>query len=150
LQESLKYWRARFCLIHLDVSGSKRLHAGGSSIYDRCDVFGFRNQYNHVLLIEGLMRFLETENKLKRVLLNSYSRRDALMNLVCLRYLLKTCFKPGSFQSRFQQVCRLLYPPSERSETDGYTVYSFVCLCVCLSHSVQSWRIYALSERLLV
>ena len=25
LHESLKYWRARFCLIHLDVSGSKRL-----------------------------------------------------------------------------------------------------------------------------
>jgi len=83
LQESLKYWRARFCLIHLDVSGSKRLQAG-STMYDRCDVFGFRNQYNHVLLIEGLMRFLETENKLKRVSMNSYSRRDALMNLVYL------------------------------------------------------------------
>ena len=53
-------------------------------MYDRCDVFGFRNQYNHVLLIEGLMRFLETENKLKRVSTNSYSRRDSLMNLVYL------------------------------------------------------------------
>jgi len=53
-------------------------------MYDRCDVFGFRNQYNHVQLIEGLMRFLETENKLKRVSTNSYSRRDALMNLVYL------------------------------------------------------------------
>ena len=83
LQESLKYWRARFCLIHLDVSGSKRLQAG-ATMYDRCDVFGFRNQYNHVLLIEGLMRFLETENKLKRVSMNSYSRRDSLMNVVYL------------------------------------------------------------------
>jgi len=81
LQESLKYWRSRFCLIHLDLSGSKRLQAG-TTMYDRCDVFGFRNQYNHVLLIEGLMRFLETENKLKRVSTNSYSRRDSLMNLV--------------------------------------------------------------------
>jgi len=27
LHESLKYWRSRFCLIHLDVSGSKRLQA---------------------------------------------------------------------------------------------------------------------------
>jgi len=56
----------------------------GESMYDRCDVFGFRNQYNHVLLIEGLMKFLETENKLKRVSTNSYSRRDSLMNLVYL------------------------------------------------------------------
>jgi len=84
LQESLKYWRARFCLIHLDVSGSKRLLQAGLSINDCCDVFGFRNQYNHVLLIEALMRFLETENKLKRVSTNSYSRRDSLMNLVYL------------------------------------------------------------------
>ena len=83
LQESLKYWRARFCLMHLDISGSKRLQAG-ASMYDRCDVFGFRNQYNHVLVIEGLMRFLETENKLKRVSTNSYGRRDSLMNLVYL------------------------------------------------------------------
>ena len=58
------------------------------------------------------------------------------------------------------------------TETGGYTVFTFVCLCVCV-HSVQSpeqcgssyelkaiklcksckkftWRIYALSERLLV
>jgi len=35
----------------------------------------------------------------------------------------------------------ILYPPSERSETGGYTVFTFVCLsvwlCVC-AHSVQS------------
>jgi len=30
LHESLKYWRARFCLIHLDVSGSKRLQVGNA------------------------------------------------------------------------------------------------------------------------
>jgi len=63
----------------------------------------------------------------------------------------------------------LLHPPSERSETVGYTVFVFVCLCVCLcalspvvnsaypSHNASvislmqpTWRIYALSERLLV
>ena len=27
----------------------------------------------------------------------------------------------------------LLYPPSERSETGGYYVFTFVCLSVCLS-----------------
>ena len=84
LQESLKYWRARFCLMHLDLSGSRRLQAGGANMSERCDVFGFRNQYQHVMVIEGLMRFLETENKLKRVSTNSYSRRDSLMNLVYL------------------------------------------------------------------
>jgi len=64
----------------------------------------------------------------------------------------------------------LLYPPSERSETGGYTVLTFVCLCVCICvHSVHgssyrlkaiklyknvkkkfTWRMYALSERVLV
>jgi len=56
-----------------------------------------------------------------------------------------------------------LYPPSEWSETDGYTIFTFVCLCVCLfalspvfnsvcpSHNASAtWRIYALSERILV
>jgi len=58
----------------------------------------------------------------------------------------------------------LLYPPSERSETGGYTVFTIVCLCV-RAHSVQSstvcvpptthqpspsWRTYALSEHLIV
>jgi len=69
------------CLLNLVLTLTLQ---AGSSMYDRCDVFGFRNQYSHVLLIEGLMRFLETENKLKRVSVNSYSRRDALMNLVYL------------------------------------------------------------------
>jgi len=57
-----------------------------------------------------------------------------------------------------------LYPPSERSQTGGYTV--FTCLSVCVSVFTQSslnsvcvpptrskkftWRIYVLSERLLV
>jgi len=63
-----------------------------------------------------------------------------------------------------------LYPPSERSESGGYTAFTFVCLRVCLcalsavfnsvlnedwtecalSLTKITWRIYALSERLLV
>jgi len=33
-----------------------------------------------------------------------------------------------------------LYPPSERSETGGYTVFTFVCLCVCVV-TVKRWVI---------
>ena len=73
-------------------------------------------------------------------------------------------FSPGSPHTPV--TINLLYWPSERSETGGYIVFTFVCLCVCVcAHSVQSstvcvpptthqpspsWRIYALSERLLV
>ena len=32
--------------------------------------------------------------------------------------------------------CSSFYPPSERSETGGYTVFTFVCLSVCLSLSL--------------
>jgi len=33
---------------------------------------------------------------------------------------------------------RLLYPPSERSEPGEYTLFTFMCLCVC-AHSVQNY-----------
>jgi len=32
----------------------------------------------------------------------------------------------------------LLYPPSERSETGGYTVCTFVCVCVSVCVSVSN------------
>ena len=34
---------------------------------------------------------------------------------------------------QWPRTLALLYPPSERSETGGYTVFTYVCLCVCLS-----------------
>jgi len=42
-----------------------------------------------------------------------------------------------------QRLCRhttntLLYPPSELSDTGGYTVSTFVCLSVCVSVRTQS------------
>jgi len=47
-----------------------------------------------------------------------------------------TCFADVSSSSfHFVTVLvggKLLYPPSERSETSGYSVFTFVCLSVCL------------------
>jgi len=39
---------------------------------------------------------------------------------------------------RWQWRHFLLYPPSERSETGAYTVFSFVCLSLCVSVRTQS------------
>jgi len=41
-----------------------------------------------------------------------------------------------------------LYPLSELCETGGYTVFTFVCPCVC-EHSVQSSTVTAVGRRLL-
>ena len=57
--------------------------------------------------------------------------------------ILRTHYTLLSSSSSSSLYIGLLYTPSERSETGGYTVFSFVCLsgcvCVCVcAHSVQS------------
>ena len=55
-----------------------------------------------------------------------------------------TCWRQKAAQTYVVSIIiSFLYPPSEQSETGRYTVFTFVCLCVCVSMRTQSrlWKI---------
>jgi len=76
----------------------------------------------------------------------SYLHNSLAISLCCYRRLrniivicLYNCFSVRWYisQTTWPNFTKFLYPPSERSETGGYTVLPFVCLCVCVcAHSV--------------
>ncbi|CAL1534400.1 unnamed protein product [Lymnaea stagnalis] len=74
LIDSLKYWRARFFLLPLNNSATKKIIDKETS---RCDIYEEKSVKEHKHLINGFVRFLETMNKLKRTVTQRKSKAEA-------------------------------------------------------------------------
>jgi len=95
----------------------------------RCDEVLDQRRGRGDPLLNVLMIGIDSTSRLNSIRRLNSTRRFLLQQLHVNRllYFMSSVVCPSSSSS---------YPPSERSETGGYTVFTFVCMSVCLCASL--------------